>query len=630
AAAAAQRRLHAHDWAHGRPVLVRIGMHTGHAVVVDEDYVGLDVHEAARVGAAGHGGQVLLTEATLAAAGDLDDDLATHDLGLHRLKDFPTPRRLLQLTGPGLHATFGPPRTTTARSHNLPRPPTPIVGRMRELEMVPRALIGDARLVTITGSGGLGKTRLSLEVSWSVLGWFREGVWFVDVSSLVDGAAIPVAVAGALGLAERAGVTPFDLLVEHFSGGPSLLVLDNLEQLLDDDAITVVSDLLGRCPDLTVLATSRERLRLRGEHEIALDGMGDADAVALFAARATAADPDFVATFEQVVKIVRAVDCIPLALELAAARVRTHDPDELLGALRRALDVLTEGDRDLPTRHRTMRAAVAWSWDLCDDDERDVLRALAVFAGDADRSAVDAVHGRPASPLLDRLADRSMVVRRGDRIGVLVPIRAFVAEQLGDAARAELEGAHGLLYAGRAAAATPHLVSSSAARWLDRLDVDALDLLVATERLPAPEALAVAGALVRWWVLRSRWFEGCEVSTACLPASRPTPPLTRSLRTPRPSPGRSRGRRSWPSSRAVSTMQHPSSAEPPASPRRGPSRPGWPTCKARSPETVVSSTELTRPTNDLDRWQRRPGTTGSSPSTFSMPAQPPTSAPAWR
>ncbi len=524
AGADAQRVLAETDWPHGRPVRVRIGMHTGSAVIVEgKDYVGLDVHQAARVAGAAHGGQVLLTGSTLDAAGlQSDDELGVHDLGSHRLKDFPTARRLLQLTGPGLENTFPPPRTSTARSHNLPRPTSAIVGRSGELEAVQRTVVGDARLVTLTGAGGLGKTRLALEVGWSVLGWFREGVWFVDLAGLTESAAIPGAMMSAIGLLERTGATPQQQLVEQLGNGPSLLVLDNLEQLLSDDGITVVSDLLAACPELTVLATSRERLRLRGEHEIVLDGLDTADAVALFTARALAADAHFASDLVQVEKLSAELGGIPLALELAAARVRTHDVDQLLVELTDALDLLSEGDRDLPARHRTMRATVAWSWRLCDDEERTVLRSVAVFGGNAEAAAIGAVHGAPVDRVLEQLADCSFIVRRGDRFGVLVPIRAFLGEQLTSDVRAALESRHGHHFADLAATASPHLVSAEQARWLDRLDAETTDLELAVRRLPPAKALEMAGALVRWWVRHSRWTAGRQSLAEALSRAEPS------------------------------------------------------------------------------------------------------------
>jgi predicted ATPase/class 3 adenylate cyclase len=515
AAADCQRALASATWQHGRPVRVRIGMHTGTAVVVDEDYVGLDVHQAARVAGAAYGGQVLLTEATLAAA-TLGQGLGVHDLGSHRLKDFPTERRLLQLTGPGLDAAFPPPRTTTARSHNLPRPPTPLVGRSRENEAVQRAVVGDARLVTLTGSGGLGKTRLALESSWSVLGWFREGVWFVDLASLTEASAIPFVVAQQLALTERAGTTAFDLVVEKLSGGPCLLVLDNLEQLVEDDGVTVIADLLAACADLTVLATSRERLRLRGEQEVLLDRMSMNDSADLFVARATAADHQFTADRTVLEGISEALDGIPLALELAAARVRTLTAEQLLDQLTDALDLLTEGDRDLPVRQRTMRATIAWSWNLCDTEEQDLLRSLSVFAGSAPPAALEAVHAGPVEEILSQLVDRSMAVRREDRVTLLVPVRAFVAEQVDDQERAAREARHARWYGELAAAAEPHLITGDQGSWLDRLDAESAEVPLALDRMQTPEAIRSAGAIFRWWVRRSRWSVGRQALDAVL------------------------------------------------------------------------------------------------------------------
>ena len=444
----AQLALAAHAFAHGRPVRVRMGIHVGPVAIVDDDYVGLSVHEAARIAGAAHGGQILVSEDMAAAVdGSLPADVGFHDLGRHALKDFPQPKRLLQVTAPGLDAAFPAPRTLTARGHNLPASPTKLVGRSTELTQIQSLLLADVRLVTLSGGGGFGKSRLAIEAGWSLLSWFREGVWFVGLSSVTDDRDVVPTINRAIGIADEPDREPIDLLVERLSAGPTLLVLDNLEQL--GDGVVVVAELLAACPDLRVLATSRERLRLRGENEIALDGLSLDEAVALFVERAEANNPcTDLGTREEIAAITelaRYVDGVPLALELAAALVRDQAPTALVPQLDRTLELLTEGERDLPPRQRTLRSTIAWSHDLLDDTDRRVFELMALFAGGASLEALTAVtsalgvglDGPAIEAAAQRLTEKALVRRatpawddEGPRGWQLQTIRQFAIERM--------------------------------------------------------------------------------------------------------------------------------------------------------------------------------------------------------
>jgi predicted ATPase/class 3 adenylate cyclase len=444
----AQLALASHSFSHGRPVRVRMGIHVGPVAIVDDDYVGLSVHEAARIAGAAHGGQILVSEDMVEAVnGDLPSDIGFHDLGRHALKDFPQPKRLMQVTAPGLDTAFAAPRTLTARGHNLPASPTKLVGRDTELTQIQSLLVGDARLVTLSGGGGFGKSRLAIEVGWSLLSWFREGVWFVALAAVTDERDVVPTINRAIGITDEPDREPLDLLVQRLSAGPTLLVLDNLEQL--GDGVVLVADLLAACPDLRVLATSRERLRLRGENEIALDGLSIDEAVALFVERAEANNPcTDLGTPEEiaaVTELARYVDGVPLALELAAALVRDQAPTQLVPQLERTLDLLTEGERDLPQRQRTLRSTIAWSHDLLDDTDRRVFELMALFAGGASLPALTAITSQLGVGLdetaieatAQRLADKALVRRsaqafadEGARWWVLQTIHQFATERL--------------------------------------------------------------------------------------------------------------------------------------------------------------------------------------------------------
>ena len=389
---------------------VRMGLHTGTPLLTGEGYVGSDVHRAARIAAAGHGRQVLVSTATAALvdSGDL------RDLGEHRLKDLSAPERIFQL-GEG---DF-PPLKTLYRT-NLPVPATPFLGREHELADVRELLErDDARLVTLTGAGGSGKTRLALHAAGEVAGAYPDGVWWVPLAPIADPADVGSAAARVLG----GGSLP-----ELVDGKRMLLLLDNFEHLVE--AAPEVGRLLAECSRADVLITSRERLQLQGEHVYPVPVLERSESRRLFVARARAAQPDF-APDEHLDELCERLDDLPLALELAAARAPLLSTQQLLERLGDRLDFL-RGGRDAETRQQTLRATIEWSFELLDADERKLLAALSVFRGGWTIEAAEQVAGADLE-LLQSLVDQSLVRRwESGRFGMLETIREFATEQLSD------------------------------------------------------------------------------------------------------------------------------------------------------------------------------------------------------
>jgi predicted ATPase/class 3 adenylate cyclase len=386
AAAAGQRALD------GLPVRVRMGIHTGQPAILRGRYVGLDVHRAARICAAAHGGQVVLSQTTRDLA-----DVETRDLGEHRLKDLTQPQRLHQLLAPGLETEFAPLRTLENRPTNLPVQTTPLVGRAAELDALQALLADDEiRLVTLTGPGGSGKTRLALHAAAEAVELFPTGVWLVSLEAVHEAALLLPTIAQTLGVFES-GDRPLEAAIhEHLAGQRVLVVLDNFEQLLD--TARTVSDLLDGSPGLQIVVTSRARLRIAAEHAFpvpplavpdprslpTLDALSQYEAVALFLERARAVAPGFVVTDENaaaIAELCARLDGLPLAIELAAARVKLLPPQALLARLGQRLDLLRGGARDRPERQQTLRAALDWSFDLLDANEQRLFASLSVFAG---------------------------------------------------------------------------------------------------------------------------------------------------------------------------------------------------------------------------------------------------------
>ncbi len=483
------------------PVRVRIGIHTGEPLVTQEGYVGLDVHRAARIAAAAHGGQVVLSRTTRDLLGRF---LGLRDLGEHRLKDLIEAERLFQF-GDG---EFPPLRTLDAT--NLPVVASPLLGREREVaELV--ELLGGRRLVTVTGPGGTGKTRLALQVAAELVGTVSDGVFWVALGPLTDPGLVSSEIAQAIGAPDDLG--------GFLRGRELVLLLDNFEHLLD--AAPTVAELLATASGLRVLATSRAPLRISGEVEYPLDPLDPTDAVALFVERARAVgrdiEPD--ATVEA---ICTRLDSLPLAIELAAARVRLLAPGALLARLERALPLLTDGSRDAPERQRTLRATIEWSYDLLDDESRRLLARLAVFAGSFPIEAAESVCEANVSELA-ALVDLSLLKPIGDeRLLMLETIREYGLERLAESGEEErFRTRHAEEFA-RLAEAAYELRDQAEAEWSSRLDRDHDDLRAALDWLSRtdPDAsLGLAGALGWFWFTRGYLAEGDARLRATLDAS---------------------------------------------------------------------------------------------------------------
>jgi predicted ATPase len=391
------------------PVRVRIGIHTGEAVVTDEGYVGIDVHRAARIMSAGHGGQVLLSESTRQR---LEGNGELLDLGEHRLKDLGAPHRLFQLGDRDF-----PPLRTLYRT-NLPIQPTPLVGRQRELAEAGE-LVRSNRLVTLTGPGGSGKTRLALQLAAEAVEQFPDGIFWVPLQAVRD----PAFVERAISTAIRAD----DGLVEYVANKRLLVLLDNFEQVVE--AAPTVSSLVAATPNAKVLVTSREPLHVESERRYPVEPLRDADAEILFVERASAVTPAFRST-PTVGEITRRLDGLPLAIELAAARLALLSPQELLARLDRRLPLLAGPSRDAPARQRTLRAAIEWSHELLEPDEQQLFRRLAVFAGSFTVRAAETVCNAELD-ILESLVEKSLVRRWGSgRLGMLDTIREYALERL--------------------------------------------------------------------------------------------------------------------------------------------------------------------------------------------------------
>ena len=461
AAVAVQHSLASHAWPADVALRVRMGLHTGEGILGGDNYVGIDVHRAARIGGAGHGGQVLLSDTTrVLAEHALPEGVGLRELGEHRLKDLAHPEQLHELLIDGLPQEFPPLRTLDPVLHNLPIQLTSFLGREAEVANVRRAISG-ARLVTLTGPGGTGKTRLALEAAAAASGSIPDGVWFVALAAIDDPSLLVTAVVESLGLRYAAG-SPRDQLVQHFESRDALLLLDNFEQLLP--AAPTVAELLRDCARLRILVTSRAPLRVSGEQEVPIpplpapesggvaspsDIVAQYPAVQLFVERAMAARPSFVLTDDDAVtvaEIAARLDGLPLAIELAAALVKLLPPRAILDRLERRLDVLTGGPQDLPQRQRSLRDAIAWSYELLDDKPRILLEHLAVFAGGASYEIVEEVCA-PDDPgllfdSLRTLVDQSLVTQSEDgdepRFSMLGAIRDFALEQLEARGEADL------------------------------------------------------------------------------------------------------------------------------------------------------------------------------------------------
>jgi predicted ATPase/class 3 adenylate cyclase len=539
AAADAQRSLGAYPWRDGRMLKVRMGLHTGEAPLVGNEYIGIDVHHAARIAASAHGGQVLVSESTRGIVEEkLPSGLRLHDLGEHRLKDLARSERLYQLVIDGMQEGFPALRTLDAIRNNLPTQLTSFVGRGTAVAEAKR-LLQKTRLLTLTGPGGIGKTRLSLQVAAESSRDFPSGAYFVPLSAVRDSELIASVVAQVLGIPVTGSRLPVDGVMDYLRDKTILLVLDNFEQLLPAGA-PVASQLLQACPGVKMLVSSRAVLHVYGEQELAveplglpdhnarlrLEGLSQYEALKLFIERAIAAKPDFQATNENapaIAGICERVDGLPLAIELAAARIKLFSPQALLARLETSLNVLGSGARDLPDRQQTLRGAIDWSYDLLDDPQKVLLERFSVFARGANLEQAEAVCGPPEDvggdvlTGLDQLADHSLLRRQPDfeepRLIMLQTIREFASERLDrtkDAVR--IRERHVDAFCKLAEAAAPHLFGDKQKTWLDRLERDHDNFRTAFDWCAtagdAERAMNLAANFWRFWQMRGHLHEG--------------------------------------------------------------------------------------------------------------------------
>ena len=535
-----QRALRARAWPGGEHVRVRMGVHTGEAATTATGgLVGLHVHRAARVGAIAHGGQVLLSETVAALVRDsLPPGAALRDLGAQRLKDLARPERIFQLDAAGLRADFPPPRSlgNPALPNNLPAQLSAFIGRDREMNEV-RALVESRRLVTLTGAGGSGKTRLALQVAAELLDGSGDGVWLTELAAVSDGDAVPAAICEALGIGEQPGRAVLDSLLDALAFQFVLIVLDNCEHLIGACAKTADA-ILRHCPRVHLLVTSREPLGIGGETiyrvpSLSLPDPDDpapapGDAIALLAERAREQGVDLALdeeTLPLMVSVCRLLDGLPLAIELAAARLRSLSLAGLRDRLDQRFRLLTGGSRTALARQQTLRATVDWSYSLLNPAEKSLLRLLSVFAEGFDLDAVEGVCGGgdieafDTADLLGSLVDKSLVVAEpaGDavRYRLLETIRQFAAERLaeaGDEAAAAAVAAHSRYFLALAEAAAPHLEGPEQGRWFARLDADHANLRRAAEHAASDpdgtaRVLRCGVALRGYWLARSRCRE---------------------------------------------------------------------------------------------------------------------------
>jgi predicted ATPase/class 3 adenylate cyclase len=533
----AQRALAAHPWPEGHSVRVRMGLHTGKGVLGGDDYIGLDVHLAARIAAAGHGGQVLVSEASRALVEHtLPDGASLRDLGRHRLKDIEHPEHLYDLIIDGLPAEFPAVRTVDARPTNLPPQRSSFVGRDREVAEV-TSLLAERRLLTLTGPGGTGKTRLALKVAADHLDRFSDGVFFADLSPIVDSALVPSVIAQALLVREEAGRDLLDTLADHLRDRHLLLVLDNSEQVIE--AGDAVARLVDVAPRLTVLATSRAPFNVSAEHEYHVpplavpdpghvsdvDAVTRSEAVALFTERAAAIRPGFQITSQNapaVAEIAARLDGLPLAIELAASRLKVLSPHALLKRLDQRLSLLTGGARDLPERQRTLRGTIEWSHDLLEPEVQRLFARLGTFNGGWNLESAEVICRQDLHlEVLDGLGtliDHSMV-RHGEpgdvepRFTMLDTIREFAIERLASSGEEDdLRRRHAEHFRDLAEEAEHHLTREDRVVWLSRLEGEHDNLRAALDRAErtrdADDGLRTANAIWRFWLQRGHLSEG--------------------------------------------------------------------------------------------------------------------------
>ena len=541
AAVCAQRALAATRWPRQVQVRVRMGLHTGEPRLVNHRYTGLDVHRAARISATASGGQVLLSQAVRDLLDDqsVPEGVAIRDLGPHHLKDLRYPEHLFDLRIAGLPEPAGGLRTMTSQPNNLPVPPTLIIGRVRELKTVTTLFGQDpVRLVTLTGPGGVGKSRLALEIARSLIEAFPDGVFRIDLAAINDPRLVASSIAQALSAAEFPGLSPLDALKNRLGMGQILLLLDNFEQVIE--AAGLVADLLASCPSLKMLITSREALNIRFEHVFEVPGLalpdeaakaspaaiGGLDSVRLFVERVRDFRHDFALDADNaaaVGEICRRLDGLPLAIELAASQVKLFSPQALLGRLDRRLDVLKRGSRDLDARHQTLRDTIEWSYNLLTPDEQHLFEQAAVFAGGFDTASACSVCDTTAGGAdaitegLVALAAKSLLklttLHGEPRFAMLETVRDYGLERLRSSpACAPTRARHGAHFEQVVTALAPDILGfdqrQSVVRLFDEADNIRAALSWALEQPDAGATSRLVNGLLWLWISQGQFSEG--------------------------------------------------------------------------------------------------------------------------
>lgn len=559
AAVAAQRAFASSSWPQGVAVRVRMGLHTGEPSRVAEGYVGLDVHRAARIMSAAHGGQVLLSQTTRdLIAHEGAEGVSLRDLGEHRLKDFEQTMRLYQAVIAGLPADFPSLKTLDGRTDTLPVPPTVLIGRENEVAQIKKLLRREVvRLVTLTGPGGTGKSRLSIQVAAGLQDAFKGGVFFVLLAPIADPILVLPTIAQVLGIRDGEGKEQALRVVETLQQRPVLLVLDNFEQVVG--AAGQVADLLASCPQLKVLVTSREALHVRAEHEFAVPPLTLPDpahlprlvtlahisSVALFVQRVQAVKPEFrltAANAREVAEICVRLDGLPLAIELAAARMKLLSPQALLARMGQLLTLLAGGARDMPTRQQTLRNTISWSYRLLNVQEQRLFRWLSVFVGGCTLQAAETVCAGVGVEMNDitSLIDKSLlrsIEQLGEnggepRLLMLETIREYGQELLASGGEAaDVRQAHAEYFLQLAEEAVPELDGPLLTSWLGYLEQEHDNLRAALhwflEAGQASVALRLCSALERFWVVRGYRTEGRRFLEQALAGSAGVAPSVR-------------------------------------------------------------------------------------------------------
>ncbi len=547
-AVAAQQALQKHPWPDGASLQVRMGLHTGEPISNTDRYVGLDVHRAARIGAAGHGGQILLSEAVRGlAVRDLPPEVSLRDLGSHWLKDLQEPEHIFQVVHPDLPSGFPRLKSLDALPNNLPRQLTSFIGREKEIAEVKR-LLSITCLLTIIGAGGAGKTRLAVQVAADVAEQYPDGVWLVELASLSDPALVPAAVAAAVGIRDQAGRGLPLVLSEYLQSRHVLLVVDNCEHLIKACA-SLVDTLVRSCPHIRVLATSREALSITGEtawrvpslpvpdpaHLPSVGELNGVAAVRLFVDRAATVAPGFVLTSQNARAIVQTcsrLDGMPLAIELAAARTKVLTPQEIAARLDDRFRLLVGPSRASVPRQQTLRAVMDWSYDLLSAPEQAVLRRFSVFSGGATLQAAEVVcagEGVEPSNILDLLAqlvDKSLVLTEAHdgttRYRLLETTRQFGLDRLEDTGETStVFGRHLNWYVRLAEDANARMWGPDLPAWLTRLDAEYDNFRGALAWRGIDDSEATGRARIVWalsyfWFLRGHWTEARRWAAAAL------------------------------------------------------------------------------------------------------------------